>query len=295
MRRAFVVACWRNNSKITPCSVIIYVVYLLIGALIFSLIEQEDERNVIQNYQTVKLQFMTDYNITEANLNKFIFQLVELTSRGLNTTSSKIEPNWAFIRSLFFTSTLITTVGYGQVSPSSNGVERMLFICYRLISLLFVNHSFSDYQLAVTIFICLLLIIVVFFFALPTVLFYVMEESWSLLDSFYYCFISLSTIGLGDLVPGSRYTGTAGGIYNFAASAYIVTGVFSLTLLVGVSANIPQFNFARFYQINSDIRSENDESVRQRSIMHDVNNSARYDETEPSSVASSNDINDAFL
>ena len=34
---------------------------------------------------------------------------------------------------------------------------------------------------------------------------YMQLENWSLEDSTYFCFITLTTIGLGDLVPGQKY------------------------------------------------------------------------------------------
>lgn len=51
----------------------------------------------------------------------------------------------------------------------------------------------------------LAIIMISCFFLIPAVIFSVMEEDWNFLESFYFCFISLSTIGLGDYVPGEGY------------------------------------------------------------------------------------------
>lgn len=53
-------------------------------------------------------------------------------------------------------------------------------------------------------------------------------ENWSLLDGFYFCFMSLTTVGFGDMVPGA---GPRGAIYEESAgtiwfcSMYIMSGM----------------------------------------------------------------------
>lgn len=61
-------------------------------------------------------------------------------------------------------------------------------------------------------------------------------ENWSFLDATYFCFITLSTIGFGDLVPGKTFPSAEdyGHLQLILCSAYLVLGL----ILVAMSFSL---------------------------------------------------------
>ncbi|XP_015352604.1 potassium channel subfamily K member 6 [Marmota marmota marmota] len=80
--------------------------------------------------------------------------------------------------------------------------------------------------------VALLGVIVTVCFLVPATVFAHLEEAWSFLDAFYFCFISLSTIGLGDYVPGEAPGQPHRALYKVLVTAYLFLGLVAMVLVL---------------------------------------------------------------
>ncbi|CAH1118685.1 unnamed protein product [Phaedon cochleariae] len=153
---------------------------------------------------------------------------------------------WSFSSSFLYSLTLITTIGYGSVSPRT-AWGKLAAVLYALVGvpLMLLYLSAAGDALArgfrrlygrlrgapasrkpcrcadaVRVPVVLCLAIVLAYICSGAVLFHRLEN-WSLLEGSYFCFTSLGTIGFGDLLPGQN----AEEISLCACSAYILTGM----------------------------------------------------------------------
>lgn len=80
--------------------------------------------------------------------------------------------------------------------------------------------------------IILILMILISYISIGTFIFSIWEN-WSMIDGAYFCFVTLSTIGFGDLVPNRTFRGPD--VQLFACCAYLLLGLvlvaMSFTLL----------------------------------------------------------------
>ncbi|XP_036237218.1 potassium channel subfamily K member 17-like isoform X2 [Molothrus ater] len=178
-----------------------------------------------------------------------------ITLQG-NTTSLG---RWDYSGSFFFSISAITTIGYGNLSPST-AVGRIFCIVFALfgiplnlvvlneighLMLLGVQHcacrleEVFHWQNKASFLMktCALVTGLLLFLLLPPLLFSD-KEGWSYEEGFYYSFITLSTIGFGDYVIGMNPDRTYPSWYKNVVSLWILFGMAWLALVIKFCINI---------------------------------------------------------
>ncbi|OCT79547.1 potassium channel subfamily K member 16 [Xenopus laevis] len=254
-----------------------YFLYLFLGAMIFQILEKPAESNTRDQFQVAKLRFLQNYTCLDANaLEQFVQIIMEAWEKGLNPKGNATNPsNWDFSNSFFFAGTVITTIGYGNLYPST--VAGQVFcVFYALfgipLNLAFLNligkslntnlmalgrsaqlprgsGTMKPFVMAAFLAIGSLLVLV-----FPPMIFsYV--EGWSYGEGFYFAFITLSTIGFGDYVLGTDPNKHYISIYRSLAALWIISGLAWLALVFSLSADLVE-KFIQFRIKQSQSQTE---------------------------------------
>lgn len=217
--------------------------------------------------------------VSDAELEEFIIRIVQATNRGIsavgNVTTS--NPNWSFGQSIFFASTVVTTIGYGRVTPLSEVgkgfcilyaligipltlvmltalVERLMILTSMLLHFMFkqLGHLYKVLYIQIMHLCIIAVFVLVFFFLIPAAIYMTLEPNWQYLDAFYYCFISLTSIGLGDYVPGDNPNQPLRPLYKVATTFYLLIGLTAMMLVLSVLYEIPELNVGFLFYMKSD-------------------------------------------
>ncbi|KAM4627424.1 potassium channel subfamily K member 6 isoform 1-T1 [Polymixia lowei] len=236
--------------------VLFYIIYLLLGALVFSSIERPVEDKVRNDIEALKREFLNQSCVNATSLEQFLLKVLTANKYGVSILrNSSISSNWDLASSMFFANTLVTTVGYGHTTPLSD-TGKSFSILYALIGVPFTmlvltacvqrlmyplvhapvglfQRSGLDPRPATALhFVLLVVLVVLGFFVAPAAVFSMVEVSWSFLDAIYFCFISLCTIGLGDYVPGEQPGQQYRPLYKISVMVYLFVGLMMMYLLL---------------------------------------------------------------
>ncbi|XP_053479356.1 potassium channel subfamily K member 6 [Ictalurus furcatus] len=234
--------------------VCIYVVYLVLGALVFSALEKPLEEKVQAELNLLKQQLINNMScINISTLEQLLEVLINANKYGVSLMQNSSEnSNWDLASALFFSNTLVTTIGYGHTTPLSD-VGKAFSIVYalfgvpftmlvltacvqrlmvplnlRLVALWRRRFGWHPHTASTIHFVLLLLLVVLVFFLVPATVFSTIEDSWTFLEAFYFCFISLCTIGLGDFVPGEQPNQKLRPLYKISVMVYLFVGLMAM-------------------------------------------------------------------
>ncbi|KAK3092852.1 hypothetical protein FSP39_007919 [Pinctada imbricata] len=289
MGRIIDCCCGTSAARMTWL-VIVFVSYVCLGAFTFSYLEREKDEHFRRDVMNHIDKFKSDHHcIDDKKLEELIITVVKATNRGVAATRNvtMTEPNWTFGQSIFFASTILTTIGYGRVTPLSDAgkgfcilyavigipltlilftavVERLMIPTKIFLYFLFrkLGHLYKVFHIQLFHFAILLAVVLIFIFLVPAAIYCALEPNWNYLDSFYYCFISMTTIGLGDYIPGDNPEQKLRPFYKVATTVYLFLGLTVMMLLLAVLYDIPELNLGFHFYMKSD--EQEDERTKLR-------------------------------
>ncbi|XP_037082549.1 LOW QUALITY PROTEIN: two pore potassium channel protein sup-9-like [Pollicipes pollicipes] len=189
--------------------------YLLVGAAVFDALESENESRTLYLLRNMSSMIRSKYNITNDDYST-------METVVTKSVPFKAGNQWKFAGAFYYAITVLTTIGYGHSTPRTVG-GKVFTMCYALVGIplgLVMFQSIGDrVNRASSIVIrcvkrllkCpsqeaseLNLICAVFTLSVLVITggaaAFSREEGWTYFDSVYYCFITLTTIGFGDMV-----------------------------------------------------------------------------------------------
>ncbi|TNN65475.1 Potassium channel subfamily K member 5 [Liparis tanakae] len=226
--------------------------YLSIGAAIFQVLEEPNWKEAAKNYTARKDTILKKYPcLTQDDLDKILEVVSDAAGQGVTITGSKTFNNWNWPNAVIFAATVITTIGYGNIAPKTpKGRVFCIFyglfgvpLCLSWISELgkffggrakhlgqyLTKKGFSLRKAQFTCTAIFLLWGVLVHLVLPPFVF-MSQEGWTYIEGLYFSFVTLTTIGFGDLVAGVEPNKEYPTLYRYFVEVWIYLGLAWLSL-----------------------------------------------------------------
>ncbi|XP_061700899.1 potassium channel subfamily K member 3 [Syngnathoides biaculeatus] len=229
--------------------------YLVVGAAVFETLESREERGNKRRLEGRRQVMMRKFNLSRAD-----FEELEQVVGQLRAHKAGVQ--WRFAGSFYFAITVITTIGYGHAAPSTDS-GKVFCMFYALLGIPLTLVMFQSLGERINALVrhllhrakkCLALrrtevsmanmVAVGFLSCVGTLCVgaaaFSRSEGWSFLHAFYYCFITLTTIGFGDYVALQRHDALQNEPrYVAFCFVYILTGL----TVIGAFLNLVVLRF----------------------------------------------------
>ncbi|XP_013865739.1 potassium channel subfamily K member 5 isoform X2 [Austrofundulus limnaeus] len=196
--------------------------YLSIGAAIFQVLEEPNWVSAAEQYREQKDKILQDHPcLSKDELDRILEMVSDAAGQGVTITGRKTFNNWNWPNAVIFAATVITTIGYGNISPKTPGgrvfcIFYGLFgvpLCFTWISELgkfFGGRAKHLGQYLIKKGISL--------------------EGWTYIEGLYFSFVTLTTVGFGDFVAGVDPNKEYPALYRYFVEVWIYLGLAWLSL-----------------------------------------------------------------
>ncbi|KAK3916115.1 Open rectifier potassium channel protein 1 [Frankliniella fusca] len=236
----------------------LFLAYLMLGAAVFHYIEQAKEIEFHRQQRRVEEEIVSKLhdNLDNRTYDDVIILLTDYCGKSFNRDPNRADPyKWHFYNAVFFVITVVSTIGYGNLAPTTM-LSRLLMILYALVGIPMngiLLKSLADYfghfflrarkkyrmhqhdgmSLAGSILMYFCLGFFVFIISPSFIFMYF--EGWQFDMAIYYAFVSLTTIGFGDLVAGQNpyKTDVSYTLYKVFLIVWLVFGLGYLFMVLG--------------------------------------------------------------
>ncbi|XP_078254893.1 potassium channel subfamily K member 5a isoform X2 [Rhinoraja longicauda] len=190
-------------------------------------------------------------DVTGISRQQWDLTVEEAAGQGVTFTGNKTFNNWNWPNAVIFAATVITTIGYGNISPkTSPGRLFCIFyglfgapLCLSWISALgkffggrakklgeaLTRKGLSPRKAQITCTAIFIVWGVLVHLVVPPFVFKAIE-GWSYIEGLYYSFITISTIGFGDFVAGVDPNANYPILYRYFVELWIYLGLAWLSL-----------------------------------------------------------------
>ncbi|XP_046551848.1 potassium channel subfamily K member 16-like isoform X1 [Haliotis rubra] len=232
---------------------VVLAVYILLSATVFHFLEQPHEILVKNLTRDFHMEFLRKFPcLPQDELEVFVQRVLKSYDMGVVATATKTsETNWDFASSFFFSATVVTTIGYGNIAPNTLAGKIICIFCAlcgiplctvflaaigqklrfpitKLQEKMITGRSHRVLR-CVKVCLCVVLGSTLLIF-LPSVMF-TLAEGWHYGVSVYYSVVTLTTIGFGDYVAGVQAVPYRD-LYRAVNGVWVVLGLAWVALII---------------------------------------------------------------